>query len=666
MLWTTPESLRENQPLANEIGTVVLTADARIDNRDELLHALALKDLNQSPLEQITDSQLILAAYEKWGEQCPNKLLGDFAFALWDGSQQQLFCARDHFGIKPFYYYVSKQAFIFASEIKAIFCLPEVPQQLNEDRIGDYLLAMFHDVAITSYQGVLRLPAAHSMTVRSEGIKLKSYWSLDPDREIRLGSDEEYAAKFQEIFTEAVRCRLRSAFPIGSNLSGGLDSSSITCMASKLLSEQGKLPLHTFSAIFDQLTECDERAYIRAVVSLSQDGVEPHYIKADQLSPLKDIERVFWHQDEAFYAPNWSMGWAVNGAAQKRGVRILLDGFDGDTTVSHGYGYLSELAWAGRWFTLAREVRELTRTLGTPFWGWLWSYVKHFGLAPTISRHRFLRLLLRVGKGFKQFLRPQTDPPPSPPAWSNLLNPDFVARIGLEERYQIWKKTQGHMGLAERERHYQNIATQGLPPFAAEVMDKSMAAFALEPRYPFWDKRLVEFCLALPPEQKLHLGWDRVVMRRAMANILPTSVQWRRGKTDFSPNLSYGLLSLERATLDRLIPHGLGRLTPYLNIKTLGEIYQRFTSSKSQEKGMDVQKIWVVISLALWLDYAAQGKPKEELIKVPPSPQFLGEKQSNYPTQSDGGELVVGHSSSIVNQQTSSPIQDPSLPHCVG
>jgi asparagine synthase (glutamine-hydrolysing) len=599
MLWTTPESLAEYQPSPNETGTLVLTADARIDNREELIQALGL---SPRPPEQITDSQLILAAYEKWGEQCPGKLLGDFAFALWDGPKQQLFCARDHFGIKPFYYYASEQVFVFASEIKALFCLPEVPQQLNEDRIGDYLLSMFDDVAITSYRGILRLPPAHCMTVGHEGTQLQSYWSLDPHREIRLSSNEEYAAKFREIFAEAVRCRLRSAFPIGSNLSGGLDSSSITCMASRLLSEQGKPPLHTFSAIFDQVTECDERSYISAVAA--QDGLEAHYIQADQISPLKDIERMFWHQDEAFYAPNWSMGWALNRAAQQQGVRILLDGFDGDTTVSHGYGYLSELARAGRWFTLAREVRGLTRTLGTPFGGWLWGYVKHFGLEPTVSRHRSLRLLLRAKKILTPLFRPQNNPPPSSPAWSKLLNPDFVARIGLGERYQTWRKTQGHMGLAERERHYRNIAAQGLPQFAAEVMDKSIAAFALEPRYPFWDKRLVEFCLALPPEQKLHMGWDRVVMRRAMANILPVAVQWRRGKTDFSPNLTHGLLSLEKASSDRLIPHGLGKLTPYLNIKTLAETYQRFTSSKSPEKGMDVQEIWVVISLALWLDYA--------------------------------------------------------------
>lgn len=188
MLWTTAESLLEKLPLVNQTEDLVITADLRIDNRDELIHTL---QLNNYPPEKITDSQLVLAAYEKWGEQCPENLLGDFAFAIWDRQKQIIFCARDHFGIKPFYYYASEQAFIFASEIKAIFCVPDVPRQINEVRIGDYLASMFHEANITSYKDVFRLPPAHSMTVSLEGIKLQSYWSIDPNRELRLGSDEE-------------------------------------------------------------------------------------------------------------------------------------------------------------------------------------------------------------------------------------------------------------------------------------------------------------------------------------------------------------------------------------------------------------------------------------------------------------------------------------------
>ncbi len=281
MLWTTPESLLETLPLVNETGELVITADARIDNRDELIEAL---ELTQRPAEKITDTELILAAYERWGEECPEHLLGDFAFAIWDGRKQELFCARDHFGVKPFYYYCSDKIFIFATEIKALFCLHEVPRQLNEVKVGEFIVSNFDDTTNTFYQDILRLSPANSLRVSYTGTRLHSYWSLDFSHEIKLDSDEEYAEAFRKIFTEAVRCRLRSAFPIGSMLSGGLDSSSIACVAKNLLSETGDTPLPTFSAIFDKVTECDERSFQNAV--LSQGGFEPHYFHADQVGPI--------------------------------------------------------------------------------------------------------------------------------------------------------------------------------------------------------------------------------------------------------------------------------------------------------------------------------------------------------------------------------------------
>ncbi|MBD6615043.1 lasso peptide isopeptide bond-forming cyclase [Komarekiella sp. 'clone 1'] len=605
MLWTTPESLLEKLPLVNQTEDLVITADLRIDNRDELIYTLQLN--NYLP-EKITDSQLVLAAYEKWGEQCPENLLGDFAFAIWDRQKQIIFCARDHFGIKPFYYYVSEKAFIFASEIKAIFCVPDVPRQINKVRIGDYLASMFHEADITSYKDIFRLPPAHRMTVSLEGIKLQSYWSIDPNRELRLGSDEEYAEAFREIFSKAVQCRLRSAFPIGSHLSGGLDSSSITCMARKLLAENGGRRLHTFSAVFDELAECDERPYINAVVA--QGGLEPHYIKGDQISPLKNIDQMFWHQDEAFYAPNWSMSWALYEAIKAQGVRVVFDGFDGDNVVSDGYGYLSELARAGRWLSLAREIKELAKTFNVNFWRWLWSYVKQYGIKPAFSKYPPLRLFQRSWQAFTRLGSRQDNQSANQPAWSATLNAEFVQRVGLQERYQAWQKIQSNFGQNERERHYRNI-TQGLVSFAAEMQDKTCAAFSIEQRYPFWDKRLVEFCLSLPAEQKLHMGWNRVVMRRAMANILPVEVQWRRGKANFSPNLVHGLLSFERERLDKLILHNLGVLAEYIDVTDLKQTYQRFISSQSPTRGKDVHTIWIAVSLALWLQHYAQDRSNE-------------------------------------------------------
>ncbi|MCC7354739.1 MAG: lasso peptide isopeptide bond-forming cyclase, partial [Anaerolineae bacterium] len=318
MLWTTPESLHERLPLIDGTGDLVLTADARIDNRDELVKALGLAS---SLSDEFSDSELILGAYQKWGERCPEQLLGDFAFAIWDAKRQHLFCARDPMGVRPFYYHHSALLFVFASEIKALHCLSQVPRLLNEMRVADYLVRLFEDRAITFYRDILRLPAAHSLIVARGGeIRLRRYWALDPSREVRLRSDDEYAEAFLGLFTEAVRCRTRSAFPVGSTLSGGVDSSSVACTARRVLTAAGKQTLHTFSAIFPGLPEkvlplIDERRYMSAVLAMG--GFESHYVHADRLSPLTDLDKVLWHMDEAFLAPNLYMHWALYRAAQE-------------------------------------------------------------------------------------------------------------------------------------------------------------------------------------------------------------------------------------------------------------------------------------------------------------------------------------------------------------
>jgi asparagine synthase (glutamine-hydrolysing) len=598
MLWTTPESLLETLPL--EKGNLVITADARIDNRDELISALKLSYL---PKEKITDSDLILAAYQKWGKDCPDKLLGDFAFAIWDKQKQQLFCARDHFGVKPFYYYSSETAFVFATEIKGIFCFPQVPRQINETRIGDYLSSMFHDAKITSYKHILRLPPASWMIVNLQETQIQSYWSLDPTREIKLSSDEEYATKFREIFTEAVRCRLRSAYSIGSTLSGGLDSSSVTCTARKLLQSQEAPPLHTFSAVFDELEECDERQYINPI--LEQGGLRSHFVYGDKINPFSELDRAFWHQDEAFYAPNWSMTWTLYAKAKEEGIPILLDGFDGDTTVSDGYGYLSELAKAGRWLSLARQTKELAKTFKGSFRQWYWSYIRQYGIKPTIEKYQFLKSLKRISNFLLKSSKPQENISSKQSELSSILNRKFIERINLSASYQTGLKTKSNFGQDERERHYRNIIS-GQSAFALEVMDKSMAAFGIEPRYPFWDKRLVEFCLALPPEQKLNMGWNRVVMRRAMKDILPVKVQWRRGKTNFSSNLVRGLRCLDRKEWDKFVTDNLAILQEYIDLAALEKIYQRYSSVNLREASQDARTLWIVISLVLWLNYVTK------------------------------------------------------------
>jgi asparagine synthase (glutamine-hydrolysing) len=591
MLWTTPESLIERLPLVNRTSDIVITTDCRIDNRQELISVFQFQDC---PPEKITDSQLILAAYEKWGEQCPEHLLGDFAFAIWDKREQKLFCARDHFGVKPFYYYSKNEFFTFATEIKALWCVPQVPRLLNRVRVGDYLADIYEDNAITFYENIFRLPPAHSMVINQSGVQIKSYWSLDRDRELLLDSDEEYAAKFREIFAEAVRCRLRSAFPIGSMLSGGLDSSSITCMARKILSENNKQPLHTYSAVFDEVPQSDESPYIKAV--LAQGGTVEHYLHADKVSPLTDLEQVLWHLDEPVFAGNLYINWNIYGIAKNQNIRIMLDGFDGDNTVSHGVGYLSELALAGRWLTLCREIQGFAKNFKFSFWQIFWQYVYNYGFN-RLRKYKPFNLIHRLWQaGSKRLWRPNVQEP----SRNVTLNPAFVEKIGLEQRRQNLPQGRNLPQLNQRHHHYQCL-TSAVLPYTLEILDRASAGFGIELRYPFWDKRLVEFCLSIPANQKMSQGWTRAVLRRALAGLVPQEVQWRGGKGNLAPGFDSGLLKFERERLQQMLTKDPNLIEEYINKKVVAEACQKFISQQSNDD--DATVTWKALDLSLWLKY---------------------------------------------------------------
>ena len=586
MLWTTPESLHERLPLVDVAGDVVLTADARIDNRDELVKALRLTG---RAADEVTDSELILSAYSEWGERCPERLLGDFAFVIWDAKKQRIFCARDPMGVKPFYYHHTASLFVFASEIKALHCLPQVPRFLNEVRIADHLVGLFEDRAITFYKDIFRLPAAHSMIVDREGEpRLCRYWVLDTSREVRLSSDDEYAGAFRDLFTEAVRCRARSAFPVGSTLSGGLDSSSVACTARAVLAAEGKQPLHTFSAIFPGLPEkvlplIDERRYMGAVLDMG--GFVPHYVHADRLSPLADINDVLWHMDEAFLAPNLYMHWALYRSAHEHGVRVFLDGLDGDTTVSHGYGYLTELAATGRWPTLVREATALAGKSHAPYTPR--RVIWEFGLRPLVPES-----IVQAWRRLHGRVRP-------PWGMDAVIKPAFARRVGLEERARALLHESSRLAHTERERHHQGLTT-GLYQHALELADKASAAFSVAARYPFFDRRLMEFCLALPPDQKLHQGQTRAILHRAMNGTLPPEVLARFTKANLSPNFMFRLLDHDRPILDAVVADAPRMIGEYVDVALLGAAYHRYTEQNLQRE-QDALALYGVAVLVLWL-----------------------------------------------------------------
>ena len=572
---------------ADRDGRLVVAADVRLDNREVLLDALTDRGaLSREP----SDSELLLAAYERWGEGCPEKLFGDFAFAIWDRYRQRLFCARDHFGVKPFYYHRTTKLFACACEIRALTGLPMIPRTLNKAKVADFLTDIeldgvffaMEDKVSTFYHDIYRLPPGHSLTITRGQQELRSYWSLDPSRELPPGSDQEYAEAFRQLFWEATRCRLRDAAPVGSMLSGGLDSSVVTCVARELLAPQRAGSLQTFTATFDTLPQCDERPLVNAV--LASTGLEPHFLRADLLSPLADLDRIFLHVEEPFDAPNLFIHWGLYKLAAERNVRTLFEGIDGDSIVSHGIGLLPELARGGRWRTLANELFRLSlRFNSSPA-----RFLSRRGISfqtPEVIRQAWGLLHRR-----NQHIR-QVNP---------ILRSDFATRTGVAERVEALRDRPYTPPRTARESHWHHI-TSGKIPMLLEVYGKAAAAFNVELRYPFLDARLAEFCLALPADQKLSEGWTRIVVRRAMEGILPESVRWNGGKANVFPNFDRSLRRLERERMDRVMLVESQCLGEFVDLDALREIHHRYIQHGDED---DAVTIWKSLILTLWIQQA--------------------------------------------------------------
>ena len=478
--------------------------------------------------------------------------------------------------MKPFYYHLSANLFTFGSEIKALLALADVPRRVNETRIADFYANMAEDTEITFYEDVLRLPPASCLAVSREEVRRWSYWSPDPSRKLRLSSDEEYGEAYREIFTEAVRCRLRSAVPVGSTLSGGLDSSSIVCVSRELLRAADSGRLHTFSVVFDE-PRADERPYIDAV--LAGGDLTPHEIFGRESSPFTNLERILWHLDQPSFGTNLYMHWSIAECANQHGISVLLDGAFGDATVSWGFGRMSELARTGRWLALNREAKAIARVANMR----RKDVLERFAVRPVKEdvRRVWHALTGRAENGWT----------PNP-----IINPDFARRVSLEERWQAIEAGHARAPRSSREEHWLNL-TSGLIPLALELAESVCAAFGIDWRGPFLDRRLAEFCLSLPGDQKLQNGLNRAVARRGLGGILPEKVRSRRDKGDVSESVLRSFVQ-NRERLEQAALGENDHLSEYLNMDELRRAYQRFESSPN---GGDGATLFKAAALATWL-----------------------------------------------------------------
>ena len=550
-------------------GQFAVAADALLYNRDALGDSLGLP-------RTASEHRLILASYQRWGEDCVDHLEGDFAFAVADAARGRLFLARDRFGVRPLYYAQRDHCFEFASRAGQLV-RSAGEHAIRPAAIAGFLLGRVLDHDGTFFQGVHRLPAAHCLRVTSKGATPRRYWQARPIPLPRRRN--ELPELFRATFEECVRDRLRDVRKPGALLSGGLDSSSIACIArDRLTDEHSALP--TFSMTFDAPGTCNERPFVDAVVETG--GFASTVIERNDYAPLAELDAILAEQDGPVLAPNLACMRPLLARARDAGVDVLLNGHGGDEVVSHGYGRLDDLAASGRWVTLWRECAAVADTYGDRPWP---------TLAAICARHS--RLDARIAA---RALRRFADRPAEGPA--HLLSHDCLATSGIRDAI----RTAGTIDPSAGEQA-QHIATLTAPlqPYAFEVLANAYAAHGIEARFPFWDTRLVELCLSLPGTEKLDRGWSRLILRRAMSGVIPERVRLRRDKMDFVHLLASGLVRHHHEEIAAVLSDEASELAAYVDLPRGRAFYARLAADPGAAPGREVQALWRAVVMARWL-----------------------------------------------------------------
>lgn len=471
-----------------------------------------------------SDSEVVLHAYQEWGAACLSRFNGMFAIAILDRNRNQLFCARDRFGIKPFYYSLNQEGFVFASEIKALFESGLVEAEPNLPILYAYLCNGTDDISETCYEGIVPLAPGHHLTIDldARNLKIERYYELPYGKnKIKLSSDD-YAEGFREQFTQAIRYRLIADVPVGTCLSGGLDSSAIACVVDKLMRDDGlKIAgtdlQSTFSARY-QDPRHDEGEWIDEIVRAT--GSVPHTTFPTGGELLDELDTFLWHHEEPFGSTSIYAQWRVFKLVKDSkdvGVKVTLDGQGGDETLGgyHRYftTYFASLLASGRFGRLANEIAGCQSIHG---------YSKR-ALATQVAS-------MMAPVGAKALIRNLMNKPEYP-AWMNddfghkyAAHPDVIRRRGDYYDWACGNVFQGDL--------HASIA-KGIPRLLRHG-DRNSMAHSIESRVPFLDHNLVEFCMALPDDQKIHNGTTKRVLRDATFGLMPDAVRLRHSKLGFS------------------------------------------------------------------------------------------------------------------------------------
>ena len=499
MLWNTPESKLEHLP--NRQEHLVITMDARLDNREELVQKLEMTD---RALEQITDSDFILAAYSKWGEACPKYLLGDFAFAIWDEKKQQLFCARDHIGIKSFYFHLNDDMFVFSNDIRGVITHHDVSKVMNDEAVAIYLTKgeLWHP-AMTFFEYIQKLPPATSMIISSNTVVQNVYWKAENSPKVRFDSLEEYSEKLRELLEDSVEKRLRSEYPIASHLSGGLDSSTISTISARYLHSK-KRTLQVYNWVQAPKPEDDyeyyEWANSRRIAEL--ENVKHSYIElnAQRLSEILSNHDIALNDTTDLWYE-----FLVRQEAKKENVRSILSGWGGDELITYGgRAYYSDMFRQGKIISAiigiykdAKKRENVWRSFAAKV---------YYKLIMPFFPSRLYCFLPKIRCEPMDFLQ--------------CADSDFVQTI------HTMSIPATAFSMRNIRKDQLDLFTQGHIVNRIESWASSGYGDRIEYSYPLLDKRIVEFALGIPSELYLVDGKPRFLFKHAISGLLPEDIRW--------------------------------------------------------------------------------------------------------------------------------------------
>lgn len=558
MLRTTAESLEETQPLTNEDESLVLVMDGRVDNWEELRSELLSRG---AKLRSRADAELVLRTYEIWGRECLAHIDGDFALVIWDARRNEAFCARDRMGNKPFTYHWDGKKLVFASELHAILAMPWVPQIPNEGMIAEYISDEWFSFDETIWTGVMRLPGAHRMSVGPAGPKPISYWMPNLDAPQPYTKDDDYIEHYRHLFADCVRRLSRSHKSVAYEVSGGLDSSAVFCMAEHLR-RSGTLPapsIDGYTVAFTEYADANELSYARAV------GQHLGRSLREVTPCVKDLA---WFHDQArFYRdfpgyPGSPQNCNLYAQAAAAGSRVVLTGMGGDQFVYGSRAYyaeeLAELNWANVYGCFKNDVRTygVVRTI---------RLLAQHGLLPLLPRS--LKILLRP-------LARRLDARISRGAY--WLSPSMKQRL-IERR----ARRPSYPDFQVRHRGQLHLLQALYYPFDArgrELCERLGARCGFEFRQPYNASAFVQFAFVTPERLRSRGAQAKYIHIKALEGILPQQIRDRITKADFAEVVAANLLPLERE-----MTTGLPRSRPtWLDQAGMSRLFRSYVGSPDE------------------------------------------------------------------------------------